>query len=322
MKVLRHFALALFCALLSGGAASQNYPAGPMRMVVPFPPGGGTDIVARLLAPKMSAAMGQPVVVENRAGAAGAIGSDLVAKSAPDGYTLLLTTPGTHGSIQFVQRNVPYDPVRDFTPVTAAATQSGLWLVNAAFPAKTFKDLVEFGRRNAGKLSYGTAGVGSSFHIMGEIIRVSTGMDMVHVPYKGGAPVTQAIASGEVPLVLVSNTSGIASVKSGKALAVAVLSDKRLPELPDAPLIGDLIPGVERPGDWLGVYGPGGLPAPILARVHAEIAAALKAPEVVTGLHNTGMEPLGNTPEQFAAMLRRDIELYRKMVPIAGIKPE
>ena len=318
---LKHFLAGLLLAAPLAVLA-QPYPSRPLRIVSPYPPGGSTDIVSRLIAPKLSAAMGQPVIVENRAGAAGAIGADVVAKAAPDGYTLLLTTPGTHTSIQFVARSVPYDPIRDFTPVTAAATQSGLWLVNAAIPARTLKELVEYGRRNPGKLAYGTAGVGSSFHIMGEIIRLTTGMDMVHVPYKGGAPVAQAIASGEVPMVLLSNTSGITAVKSGKALPIAVLSDKRLPELPDAPLIGDLMPGVERPGDWLGIYAPGGLPVPILSRMHGEIVAALHLTDVVTGLRNTGMEPVGNTPEQFAAMVRRDIELYRKMVPIAGIKPE
>jgi tripartite-type tricarboxylate transporter receptor subunit TctC len=283
-------------------ALAQAYPSKPIRLISPYPPGGSTDIVSRLISPKMAAAMGQPVVVENRAGAAGAIGADLVAKSPPDGHTLLLTTSGTHTSILFVSRVVPYDPIKDFTPITAAVTQSGVWLVNAALPGRSFKELVDYGKRNPGKLSYGTAGVGSSFHIMGEIIKLATGMDMVHVPYKGGAPVAQAVASGEVPLVLLSNTSGIAAVRSGKAQAVAVLGDRRLPELPDTPLIGELLPGVERPADWLGVYGPAGLPAPILGRVHAEIVAALRQPDVVTGLRNTGMEPSGTSPEHFAGI--------------------
>ncbi len=314
--------LAAALVLAASAAIAQVFPTKPIRIISPYPPGGSTDIVARLLAPAMSRSLGQPVLVENRAGAAGAIGAELVARAAPDGYTLLFTTSGTHTSILFISRIVPYDPIKDFTPITAAVTQSGVLLLNASFEATSFKELLSYAKNNPGKLSYGTAGVGSSFHIMGEIIKLAAGIDMVHVPYKGGAPVAQAVASGEVPLVMLSNTSGMAAVRSGKARGIAVLGDKRLAELPGVPVISELLPGVERPADWLGFYGPGGMSPALLAQLHAEILKGLQVPEVVRGLHAAGMEVFGNKPEEFAVLIKRDVELFRKMVPIAGIKPE
>ena len=301
---------------------SQGYPAKPIRLVSPYPPGGSTDILARLLAPKLGASMGQPVIVENRAGASGMIGSDVVAKAAPDGYTILFTTPGTHTAVKFTIRNVPYDPVADFTPITAAVTQSGLILVNNAIGIHNFRELLDYAKKNPGKLSFATAGLGTSFHVTGEILKRAAGIDMVHIPYKGGVPVAQAITSGEVPVALVSNTSGVSTVKTGKVTAIAVLGDKRLRDIPDVPIISELIANVERPGDWLGFFGPAGLPAPILARLHAEIVKAVNLPDVIAGLQAAGMEVFADSPEDFRRIILRDIELYRKMVPLLGIQPE
>ena len=313
---------ALLLLVAASAASAQPYPVKPIRLVSPYPPGGSTDIVARLVAPKLASSLGQPVLVENRAGAAGTIGAEVVAHAAPDGYTLLLTTSGTHISIQFVRRDVPYDPIKDFTPITAGVTQAGVMLANASLGINSFKDFIDHAGKNPGRLSYGTAGVGSSFHIMGELIKLAAGIKMVHVPYKGGAPVARAAASGEVPIALLSNTSGMAAVRSGKAKALAILGDKRLAELTDVPVISEFLPGIERPADWLGFYGPGGMSPALVARLHAEILKALNSPEVMKGLRAAGMEVFGNTPEEFAALIKRGIELYRKMVPIAGIKPE
>ncbi len=303
-------------------ALSQGYPGKPIRLISPYPPGGSTDIVARLLAPKLGASMGQPVIVENRAGASGMIGSDVVAKAAPDGYTILFTTPGTHTAVKFTIRNVPYDPVADFTPITAAVTQSGLILVNNSVGIRNFRELLDYAKKNPGKLSFATAGLGTSFHVTGEILKRAAGIDMVHIPYKGGVPVAQAITSGEVPVALVSNTSGVSTIKTGKVTAIAVLGDKRLREIPEVPIISELIANVERPGDWLGFFGPAGLPAPILSRLHAEIVKAVNLPDVVVGLQAAGMEVFADSPEDFRRIVLRDIELYRKMVPLLGIQPE
>jgi len=315
-------ALTLAALLASPVVGAQAYPSKPIRLVSPYPPGGSTDIVARLVAPKLGASMGQPVIVENRAGASGMIGSDVVAKAAPDGYTLLFTTPGTHTAVKFTIRNVLYDPVADFTPITAAVTQSGVILVNNATGIRSYRELVDYARKNPGKLSFATAGLGTSFHVTGEILKRAAGIDMVHIPYKGGAPVAQAIISGEVPVALVSNTSGVSTIKSGRVSAVAVLGEKRLREIPDVPIMSELIANVERPGDWLGFYAPAGLPAPILSRLHAEIVKAVNLPDVMAGLQASGMEVLANSPAEFRALILRDIELYRKMVPLLGIKPE
>ncbi len=319
---LRCALLGLCVLVLAQPLGAQSYPAKPIRLVAPYPPGGSTDIVARLVAPKLGASMGQPVIVENRAGASGMIGSEVVAKAAPDGYTLLFTTPGTHTAVKFTIRNVPYDPVKDFTPITAAVTQSGVILVNNSIGVRNFRELIDYAKKNPGKLSFATAGLGTSFHVTGEILKRAAGIDMLHIPYKGGAPVAQAITSGEVPVALVSNTSGVSTVKSGRVTAVAILGDKRLREFPDVPVIGEMIANVDRPGDWLGFYGPAGLPPPILARIHAEILKALNLPDVVSGLQNAGMEVFGNSPEEFRNLIARDIEIYRKLVPILGIKPE
>jgi tripartite-type tricarboxylate transporter receptor subunit TctC len=312
----------LFALAWAAGALAQPYPSKPVRIISPYAPGGSTDTVARLVAPKMSAALGQPVVVENRAGAAGAIGAEAVARAAPDGHTLLITSSAILSSVVFSSRNAPYDPIKDFTPITAAVTQPGIMLVNTAFAASSYRDVRQYARANPGALSYATTGVGSSFHFMGEIIKHADGINMVHVPYKGGAQAAQAVASGEVQVALLSNTSGMTAVRTGKARPIAILGDKRMADLPDVPAIAESLPGVERPADWLGFYGPAAMTPALLARVHAEIVKALKASDVVKALRTAGMEVFANTPEEFAALMRRDIALYRKMVPIAGIRLE
>jgi len=318
----RAFSICVVLALGAGQVFAQSYPTKPIRLVSPYPPGGSTDIIARLLAPKLGASLGQPVVVENRPGASGMIGCDVVAKAAPDGYTLLFTTPGTHTAVKFTIRNVPYDPVADFTPITAPVTQSGLILVNNSIGVRSFREFIDYAKRNPDKLSFATAGLGTSFHVTGEILKRAAGIEMTHIPYKGGAPVAQAITSGEVPVALVSNTSGVATIKSGRVTAVAVLGDKRLREIPEVPVISELIANVERPGDWLGFYGPAGLPAPLLGRLHSEIVKAVNLPDVLAGVQAAGMEVFANSPAEFKSIILRDIELYRKMVPLLGIKPE
>ncbi len=318
MSVKASFAAGLL--LVASAAIAQPYPFKPIRIISPYAPGGSTDIVARLVAPKMSNSLGQPVVVENRAGAGGTIGAAAVAHAVPDGYTLLITSSAILSSIVFSSRNAAYDPLKDFTAITAAVTQPGIMLVNTAFVAGSFEELIKYGKMNPGKLSYGTTGVGSSFHFMGEIVKLAAGVSMVHVPYKGGAQAAQAVAAGEVPVALLSNNSGMAAVRTGRARAVAILGEKRVAELPNVPAIAEALPGVERPADWLGFYGPAGMNASLLARVHAEIVKALNAPDVIKGLSAGGMEVFGNMPEEFAALMKRDLELYRRMVPLVGIQ--
>ncbi len=320
MKRVLYCLVTVFC--LPALALAQAWPAKSIRVVVPYPPGGSTDLVPRLLQPRLSAVFGQSLVVDNRPGGDAMIGTDLVAKAAPDGYTLLFTTPATHTQVSHMRRNVPYDPIADFTPITAAVVQSSFLLVHPSLGANTFNELIEYAKKNPGKLSYGTAGTGSNFHLAGQIIRQLTGIDWVHIPYKGGAPTQQALIAGEVPVAIFSNTSATAGLKAGKIKALAVLDHKRLREWPEVPSINDFLPGFDKPGEWLGFYGPARLPDAIAGRLRTEIIAALKVPETETKLAAVGMEVFGNTPQEFAAMIRRDSELNRKLLAAAGVKPE
>ncbi|MSQ52863.1 MAG: tripartite tricarboxylate transporter substrate binding protein [Betaproteobacteria bacterium] len=312
--------LAAVC--FQGIAQAQSWPSKPIRVVVPYPPGGSTDLVPRLLQPRITAVLGQPLVVENRPGGDAMIGTDIVAKSAPDGYTILFTTPATHTQVTHMRKNVPYDPFNDFTPITAAVTQGSMVLVHPGLSVNNFNELIAYAKKNPGKLSYGTAGTGSNFHLAGQIIKQSTGIDWVHIPYKGGAPTQQALIAGEVPVAIFSNTSATPGLKAGKIKALAVLSQKRLKDWPEVPSINDFLPAFEKPGEWLGFYGPAKLPEAIVARLRTEIIAALNQPEIVQKLGAVGMEVLGNTPQEFAAMMWRDFEMNGKLLAATGVKPE
>ncbi len=312
----------LFALAVHTVSLAQNWPSKPIRVVVPYPPGGSTDLVPRLLQPRLSLVFGQSLVVENRPGGDAMIGTDIVAKSAPDGYTFLFTTPATHTQVTHMRKFVPYDPFNDFTPITAAVTQGSMVLVHPGLSVNTFNELIEYAKKNPGKLSYGTAGTGSNFHLAGQIIKQMTGIDWVHIPYKGGAPTQQALIAGEVPVAIFSNTSATAGLKSGKIKGVAVLDSKRLRDWPDVPAITDFLPAFEKPGEWLGFYGPAKLPEAIVARMRTEILAALKQSDVEAKLAAVGMEVLGNTPKEFAAIIRRDFDLNGKLLAATGVKPE
>jgi tripartite-type tricarboxylate transporter receptor subunit TctC len=315
--------VAILLWLAASAAIAQAYPTSAIHLVSPYAPGGSTDIVARLVTPKLSSSLGQPVVVDNRAGAGGMIGAEAVARAAPDGYTLMITTSALLSTTVLRGNKAPFDPLKDFTPITAAVTQAGVMLLSTSFGgASSFPALMKFAKSNPGKLSYATTGVGSSFHFMGEVIKLAAGVDMVHVPYKGGAGASQSIASGEVQVALLSNTSGMAAMRSGKARAIATLGDTRAADMPDVPAISEFLPGVERPGDWLGFFGPPGLSPSLLARLHSEFVKALNAPDVVKGLNAGGMHVFGNTPDEFADLMKRNMELYRKLVPLVGIPLE
>jgi tripartite-type tricarboxylate transporter receptor subunit TctC len=302
-------------------AFAQSYPSRPIRIVVPYPPGGSTDIVSRMVAARMGAAIGQPVVVENRPGANTIIGAEAVARAEPDGYTVLFTTPATHTQLHNIVKNLPFDTVRDFTPITAAVTQSSVLVVHPSVDARTLKAFIDHARRNPGKLAYGTAGFASNFHLAGEQIKHVAGIDMVHVPYKGGAPVQQAVVAGEVPVAILSNTSATAGLKGGKIRALAVLDPTgRLKDWPDVPNIHELLPEFDKPGEWLGFYGPARLPGPIVNRLRSEIIKTLSPPEMAAKLDAIGMTLLGNTPEEFVKLIEKDRALTTKIAQRLGIQ--
>src|SRR5712691_2011813 len=275
------FFLTVGAALLTPGNAHAQAPSSrPLKIVVPFPPGNGTDMLARLMAPKMTQALGQPVVVENRGGANGMIGAEAVARAAPDGTTILFTSPSTHVTSIFLSKNLPYDPVRDFTPITAAVEPVTVMIVNPSVPASSVKELIAYAKAHPGKLDYSSPGIGAVFHMSGELFKLGAGVDIVHVPYKGASPALAGVIAGEVSIGFNSLASVLPHMRSGKLRVLAVLEAKRYPGLPDVPSIAETLPGFEKPASWFGLFGPAGLPAQTLARLHGELVASLKDPDV------------------------------------------
>ena len=320
-KTLARLFLAVLAAALATAAAAQT-PSRPLKIVVPFPPGNGTDILARLMAPKMTAATGQAVIVDNRGGANGQIGAEAVAHAAPDGTTILFTSPSTHVTALFLTKSLPYDPVKDFTPITAAVEPVTVMTVNPSLPVNSVKELIAYAKANPGKLNYSSPGIGAVFHMSGELFKLGAGVDIVHVPYKGASPALQGVIAGEVAIGFNSLASVLPHMRSGKLKVLAVLEAKRYPGLPDVPSMHEVLPGFEKPASWFGLFGPAGLPAATAAKLHDELVASLKDPEVHHKIDELAMTVIANTPEQFSAMLKSGIDQYGRLIKAAGIQPE
>lgn len=310
-------------ALLAPLAAqAQAWPARAVRIVVPFPPGSALDLLARMVAPRMQEAYGQPVVVENRVGANGMIASEMVAHSPPDGYLIQVGTSGTHVTSIFLNKNVPYDPVKDFTPITAAVEPATCVVVNPSLAVHSIRELIEYAKRNPGRLSYGSSGVGSVFHLAGELFNQTAGVSLVHVPYKGVAPAMTDVVAGQILVNFTSVADAMTNTKAGKVRMLAVLEPKRYPGLPEVPTVTETLSGFQKPATWFGFLGPAGLPQPILARLNGEIVKAIGAPDARAKLEAMGLNVIANTPEQFSALIRSGIEQYGRIVKSAGIQPE
>lgn len=313
MKLLATVLLAA-SALLSAPAQAQatGYPTKPIRLVVPFPAGGATDIFARAVSQKLGERLGASIVVDNKPGAGGAIGSELAAKAAPDGYTLLLATTSTH-SIGPSFGKLPYDAVADFTPIAHVGNAPSIMLVPNSSPAKTVKDWVEYARKSPGKLNYASSGNGTVVHLGTEFFKSQAGLFLVHIPYRGTALAIPDLVSGKLDLLMDSLPSGLPHVKEGRLRALGITSAKRSPLLPDLPAIAETVPGYESV-TWFGVYGPKGLPADIVARVNTALNQALQDVEVKDRLARLGIEPAGGTPQQFAAMAQADRAKWKKII--------
>jgi len=305
----------------STSAAAQAYPTKPLRIMVGASPGGGTDIIARLLAQKFQAALGQPVVVENRPGASNTIAADVAAKAAPDGYTLLLAT-NTAQSIAPHIMKLAFDPIKDLTPVALIVVVPNVVLVGESVPAKDMKELVALIKASPGAFSYGSSGTGSTQHLAGEAFALATGTKMVHIPYKGSAQALVDLVSGQIQLDFDTTSSGMAMIKAGKVKALAVMSAKRAAELPDVPTLAEAgYPGLEMT-TWYGLFVTAGTPPDVVTRLYAETMKALKAPDVDERLRGLGGEPGNMTSEQFGAMHRADFERFRKLIHDANLKIE
>lgn len=314
LRIALAAALAAFAA-----AALAQYPTRPVRLLVPIPPGGGPDIVGRLVAAKLADAFGQPVVVENRVGGNGSIAGDAVAKATPDGYTLLLGMDSLLTVNPHLYGKMPFDPLRDLAPVASLVSNGFFLAVNPQLPAQTFPEFIDYARRASPPLHYASGGNGSQHHLTMERLKARAALNLIHVPYKGGAPATIATVAGEVP-VMMSGTSTAPQIRSGKLRALAYTGPKRSAILPDVPAIAEFYPDFEMT-QWYGIFAPAGTPEPVLARLRTEIASALRTSDVTEKLKAAGgVETWITTPEEFAAAIRADYDKNGKLVREIGIK--
>jgi tripartite-type tricarboxylate transporter receptor subunit TctC len=312
--------LALACAAALPVAA-QTYPTKTVRLILPFPPGGPSDILGRALAQKLTEQLGQPVITDNRAGAGGNLGLELTAKAPPDGYTLVLSSPLISISPSLYSK-LNYDPQKDLAPISEVAIIQNVLLVHPSVPAKNIKELIQVARANPGKLNYGSGGVGTTTHLAPELLQSLTGIKMVHVPFKGSGLALLGLLSGQVDVLIMAVPAAQTQVEAGKARALAVLSDKRATPMPKVPTTKEA--GVDNfvVDIWYGVLAPTGTPAAIVSRLSTEINKALASADLKDRLLGAGIQPLGTTPEQFGTFIRSEAARYAKIVKAAGIKPE
>jgi tripartite-type tricarboxylate transporter receptor subunit TctC len=301
----------------AGNAVAQEYPNKPIRLVVPFAPGGGVDVLARLLAAKLPEFLGQPVVVEHRPGAGGNVGADTVAKAPPDGYTLLLTTSG-HAASPALYRTLPFDAAKDFAPVTQVVASTLVLVANPGLPATSTKELIALAKQKPGGLNYGSSGPGAPLHLAMEMLKSAAGIDIVHIPYRGDAPLATAVIAGDVQVGIVPQATGLQHIKAGAVRALGVVTVKRSPALPDVPTIGETVPGFDA-GVWNGIFAPANTPPDIVARIQRDVAKALATAEVGDRIRAVGNEPVGSTPEAFAAVFKADLAKFAKVVKEAHI---
>jgi tripartite-type tricarboxylate transporter receptor subunit TctC len=317
MKLL----LRLLLVSLVGTAAAQSYPSHPVRVLVGFTPGGGTDIMARFLTPQLSEILGQPFVVENRPGAATNVATEIAAKATPDGYTLLFTTAAIAINAS-LYKNLQYDALRDFTPISVLAESPNLLVAGPSLAAKDLRELVALAKAKPGTLNYSTAGAGTSQHLAGELFKTRAGIDVVHVPYKGTAPALAAVMGGEVQYSFANVPAILGHVRNGRIRALAVAGARRSELMPDVPTMKEAgVAGIEVPV-WYGLLAPAGTPKEIVATLAAACVKAARSPELKPRLIEQGTEPIGNTPEEFAKLLREEIAKYAEAVKISGARPE
>jgi tripartite-type tricarboxylate transporter receptor subunit TctC len=326
MGTLRFLVLCWLASLYVVGvdtAVAQTWPAArPVTMVVPFPPGPALDLVARLVGGKISDALGQTVVVENRSGANGTIGSSLVARATPDGYTLLAATAGTHVTAVHLMKHLPYDPLKDFAPIVAAVEPVTCLAVHSAVPVDTVEELIAYARSHPDELSYGSSGLGSVFHMMGELFNQTAGVRIKHVPYRGVAPAMQDVISGHIPMVFISVSNAIPAMQTGRVKILAVLEPTRYPKLSQVRSMSEIVSAFQKPSSWFGFFGPAGLPREIVTRLNIEMVKALNASDVRGKLEDNGMTVIGGTPEQFGALMQDGIVRYGAIIKATGIQAE
>ncbi len=319
MRTEKFLVLVALCAAASG-AWAQAYPAKPIRIVVGFPPGGGNDIIARLVGAKMQEAWGQSVVIDNKPGANSIIAAEFVAKSAPDGYTLLVNATGGMSVNPVLYRKLPYDSLKDFVPISMVGSFPLVLVVHPSVPANSVQELVAYARANPGKLNYSSGS--TAFQVASEMFKQMTGTDIKHIPYKGSAASITAVIAGDVQMTIVDTPPLVAQIKSGRVKALAVTSAKRSASMPELPTVAESgVSGYEMVL-WIGVFAPADTPREVAEKLNAEVVRIVKLPEIRERLDAMGVEPLGNTQEQMAEWIRREIARYGPVVKAANIKAE
>ncbi|QQX86879.1 tripartite tricarboxylate transporter substrate binding protein [Cupriavidus necator] len=321
VKSLLHGIVVLALGVAGLAQASEAYPQKPITLIVPWAAGGSTDILARVLSEHLTRSLGQPVIVDNKPGASGNIGSAMVARAKPDGYTLLVGSMSTHAMNPALMQNMPFRGVEDFTPLGLLAYVTNTMVVHPSVPAQNVKELIAYAKANPGKLAYASAGSGSTNHLSAALFEKLAGVQLLHVPYKGGAPAVVDTVAGQTQILFSAGTQTLPHVKAGKLRLLAVTESRRSPLLPNVPTVAETLPGYEL-AVWYGAFGPKGMPADLTARLNREINAVMSMPEVKAKMNAIGVETTTSTPQQFGTILRRDADRYGKLIRELGIQGE
>ena len=322
LTTLRPGMAGLALTLAAALPALAEFPDRAIKIIVPYPPGGTSDLLARVVAPRLGERLKQTVVIENRAGAGGVIGSAVVAKSPADGYTLLLGTIATHGILPVLQKPAPYDAVKDFAPVTLVASTPNVLVANPSAPVRNLAELLALARAKPGSVNFGSTSLGGSPHMSGELLKTMAQIDIVHVPYKGGGPMLIDLMGGQIPVGFDNLPSSINHIRAGKIRALAVTTAKRWPGAPEIPTMAEAgVPGYEATA-WFGLLAPANTPKPIVELLQRHVAAILRQPEVEKMLLEQGAEPVGNTPDEFARLIAAELQKWNKVVAVTGVKLE
>ena len=317
------FCAAALASLLIGSVAiveaADTYPSRPIRLVLPFPPGGATDLLGRLIGQKMAENLGQPFVPENRPGAAGNIGTEYASKQKPDGYTIVLGTMQAFVTSPHIYKNLKYDPIKDLVPITSVAEIPNVLVVRPTLPIKSLRELVDYARANPGKVNFGSGGIGGSGHLAGELLNNLAKIKLVHVPYKGANQAMTGVMGNEIDMVVIGSTASVPQIKAGKVRALAVLQSTRVPSLPDVPTAKEAGVDHYHITNWYGLFAPTGTPREIINKLNAEWGKVVAMPDVIAALGKTGTEPLSSTPEKFAEYIKMEYELWGKILKEAKI---
>ena len=318
---MKQWCAAVLAALMACAVAAQPFPSKPVKIIVPSAPGDGSDILARAIAQKLTERWGQTVIVENRPGAGGVIGTEAAAKSPADGYTVIMGNAGSHAINQALYAKLPYDVVRDFAPITLVASAPNVFVVNPAVPANTVAEFLALAKKEPGKYAFASGGNGSSAHLNGEMLKAFAGVELTHVPYKGASPAITDVIAGQVQLMIGNLPPILPHIKSGKLRALGVTTATRFAATPDLPPIAETVPGYESLA-WFGLFAPAATPKELVTKWHADVVAVLALPDIRDRVVQLGFQAVGNTPEAYAALIRNDIAKWQRVVKVSGAKAD